>query len=72
MMGKAIGWQISTVRCFPCMKRIWVSMHDIYFIDIMDDSKADLVVAVCVTLRRIMQDREQAGNSAGINNNNSN
>lgn len=39
-----------------CHKK-WVTLHDIYCIDIMDDSKADLLVAVFVVLGHIITDK---------------
>lgn len=35
----------------------WFSIHNVYFIDIFDDAKADVIIALYVALERIIQDR---------------
>lgn len=42
----------------------WFSIHKVYYIDIMDDSKIDTIVALDVALERIMQDRAAASASS--------
>lgn len=41
----------------------WFSIHQIYYINIMDDSKMDTIIALCVALERIIQDRTAASTS---------
>ncbi len=39
--------------------RKWVSLHDVYYIDIRNESLTDRIVCVYVTLEKIIRDREQ-------------
>ena len=36
----------------------WVSLHDVYYIDVQDESQLDKIVAVYVALERIIRERE--------------
>ncbi len=36
----------------------WVSLHDVYYIDVLDESQLDRIVAVYVALERIIRERE--------------
>ena len=37
----------------------WVSVHDVYYIDVLDESQADKIVCVYVALEKIIRAREQ-------------
>ena len=44
----------------------WVSVHDVYYIDVMDESQADKIVCVYLALEQIIRMRElQRANAAG-------
>ncbi len=36
----------------------WVSLHDVYYIDVIDESQLDRIVAIYVALERIIRERE--------------
>ena len=36
----------------------WVSLHDVYYIDILDESQTDRVIAIYVALEKIIRERE--------------
>lgn len=36
----------------------WVSVHDVYFIDVLDESQIDRIVCVYVALEKIVRERE--------------
>ena len=36
----------------------WVSLHDVYYIDVLDESQVDRIVAIYVALERIIRERE--------------
>ena len=36
----------------------WVSLHDVYYIDVLDESQLDRIVAIYVALERIIRERE--------------
>ncbi len=36
----------------------WVSLHDVYYIDVLDEGQLDKIVAVYVALERIIRERE--------------
>ena len=44
----------------------WVSVHDVYYIDVMDESQTDKIVCVYLALEQIIRMRElQRANAAG-------
>ena len=45
----------------------WVSLHDVYYIDVLDESQIDRIVAVYVALERIIREREiRRENESGV------
>ncbi len=45
----------------------WVSLHDVYYIDVLDESQVDKIVSVYVALERIIREREiRRENESGV------
>ena len=73
-----IGWQLrgdsiiefdfhvydDQQRTVATAHRNVVSLHDIYDMDVLDESKADIVVAIFVIMRHIVEQRNQAAGMA--------
>lgn len=73
-----IGWQLrgdsiiefdfhvydDQQRTVATAHRNVVSLHDIYDMDVLDESKADIVVAIFVIMRYIVEQRNQAAGMA--------
>ncbi len=38
----------------------WVSVHDVYYIDVLDESQVDKIVSIYVALEKIIRAREQS------------
>ena len=49
--------------------RKFITMHNAFLIDIHDDSQADLIVTILITLQHIMVDRQAARSGAGSSSN---
>ena len=47
-----------------------ISVHNIFYINIVDESQKDVIVALYVALERIIQDHLNTARAAGSNNNN--
>ena len=79
---EALGWQLvgdlvqhnyrlidvdDEGRLLARTHRKWLSLHNTYEVEIMEEESADLIVAVLVALDKIVCDREQVirGSSAG-------
>ena len=45
----------------------WVSLHDVYYIDVLDEAQLDKIVCVYVALERIIREREiRRENESGV------
>lgn len=75
-----LGWQIrgqfmahdyeivdSNERVLASAHRKWLSAHNIYYLDIMQDDQADVLVAAYVVLEHILRNQEAATTGTAAN-----
>lgn len=78
-----LGWQIkgqfashdyeivdSNGKVLAAAHRKWLSMHGIYYLDIMDDDKVDKLIAAYIVLEHILSGQESTAVSGTYNTSN--
>ena len=74
---EALGWQLTgnllqhdyqlkddQGQLLAQTHRKWLSLHDTYEVDVVDEERMDLIVAVLVALDKIMADRQLVANAS--------
>ncbi len=76
-----IGWQLrgdmlqhsyeivdEAGRVLASAHHKWVSLHDVYYIDVLDESQTDRIVCIYVALEKIIRERETRRADSGTQN----